>query len=90
VTPLTIGVVALLAMSACALALGVIGQVRRLRAHEARVGLDLAALVALLPPHLRTRQYTSYRVAPSRGPHLSVGLVYEDSLPRRAAQPTSA
>lgn len=47
----------------------------------------MAGLVALLPPHLRDRQYTTYRLAPGNDVYLSVGLVYDDQQMRRGNPP---
>jgi hypothetical protein len=51
---------------------------RRRRLYDAKVGLGLEELVALLPPHLRDRAYYGYIVAPEDGRCVSVGLTYRD------------
>jgi hypothetical protein len=82
VNALLIVLVACGIVGAASLAVAARANKRRQREYDAKVGLDVAGLVQLLPPHLLAREYTMYLLAP-HGPHLSVGLVYEDPQPRR-------
>lgn len=60
---------------------------RRRRVYEKTVGLRLAELIALLPPHLQERKYVTYMVAPENEHSISVGLIYKDPGVRRGVSP---
>ncbi len=58
------------------------------RAFAERVGLDLAAMVALLPEELRSRPFTHFVVAPGMpAERIAVGLVYATDQPFRGTPP---
>ncbi len=81
------------------LALALIGVVPMLLFHRERgrrkrrlldSGLDLGALVALLPVDLRGREYLDFAVSPTAPPnprHELVGLIYRDDQPRAGNPP---
>lgn len=61
---------------------------RRRREYDARVGLEPAGLVALLPPELQQRVYTEIVMAPPyTSERIRVALVYDDGRMSRGNPP---
>ena len=56
---------------------------RRRRDYRLKVGLDLDALIALLPAELRTKAFTHFLIGPRADQKkICVGLVYRDATMR--------
>ncbi|MCB9568039.1 MAG: hypothetical protein H6710_12660 [Myxococcales bacterium] len=76
------------ALAGFAVILWIVDAVARRRRYAARVGLDLAGLVALLPAPLQARSYTRFVLAPSPDARIIVGLIYADEA-RRVGNPAN-
>jgi len=62
-----------------AILLGIVWAVESVQAqrlYRQKIGLDLAGLVALLPPELRGKRYYGFRLAPRQQGRISVGVCY--------------
>ncbi len=60
----------------------------RHREYREKVGLDLPALIALLPVELQNRRYHRFSVGPRRSPDvICVALLYAVDLPFRGTPP---
>src|SRR5262245_45613752 len=79
-----VAVVALLVLlGLCAVTISSLDRFHRRRIYDEKVGLSLEGLVALLPTHLRNREYTAFVIGPSVEGTISVGLIYDDRLVRK-------